>query len=208
MNLRGYTAEHSDQIPRSPGIYAFYVLPLTLGSLGLYRDVRATDEELEVARNILRKRIDALRVILQPPELDGTLSDKPKRGPLRTRYSISCNPIDLGAWVDAVDQVPTRELKAVAQVIAFSSLFLTPVYVGVAARQTLFDRYVQHKRDYYADGSQQASFGQRLRETGLDWSEIIFSCSNVDIYGGMSEHALMFVEDYFHAMAKPKFSMS
>lgn len=208
MNQIGYSPEQAEHIPKTQGIYAFYVVPMTLAALGLYRDTEPNRKEAEVARKILRRRLRALAEILQPPKMTGRIKAHHTRGPLRINYDLECDPVPILRWVERIDSIPRGEIKPLAQLMASTGLFLTPVYVGVATRQTLSDRYTQHRQDYYSSQAGGANFGSRLYESGIEWGEVLFSCCPIEMGTRLSDATLMFAEDYFHALARPKFSLS
>ncbi|MGX4730707.1 hypothetical protein [Pseudomonas corrugata] len=61
-------------------------------------------------------------------------------------------------------------------------LLQSPVYVGIAIEQTLQDRCLQHRSDFY-NGLNSSGFGSRLKKFGFEWTDLVFVASPSRAYG-------------------------
>ena len=96
------------------------------------------------------------------------------------------------------------EPKDVANFVKASealATFLPPLYVGVALKQSIQDRYAQHYSNYNL--VKQGTFGGRLAEAGFEWGDIVFSCSSPSSLR-MEDSTLKVLETYIHFFTRPK----
>lgn len=194
----------SNDVPDSPGIYAFHLNPFSLQKLGLIGVSRFTKQEIDSAKRRLYRKILQASELIHFRELRGDISEGHKsvanRLELRlvgsTKSSFSQN------WLEEKIE-PIEDVLSLIRVLEVVSMVIPPLYVGIALDQTLSHRYDQHFRDYLQRSPK--CFGGRLAAQGLDWEETTFTAIKLPIDVANSE-LVNLVEDIIHGLTKPIFS--
>ena len=207
FNLEFYAEADARSVPNAPGLYAFYVRPLTPPSLGLLNSSALTSE---VAARVKRRMEAIARRFLtfaHTATATGQVVQAARASHLALRLDVSVErrpEVDRVAGL--VHVIPEQELRDVLTLLGQVALFAQPVYVGITLNQTLADRYEQHRQDYMLEPSDSGTFGGRLRLNGFDWESIAFGCMPVE-ESELSGASLDFLERYFQALACPVLSI-
>jgi hypothetical protein len=207
FSLQFYGEADSSRIPTAPGLYAFYLRPLTPSALGLLDSgVPSPDKAIQV-----RKRIATMATrfitLLRSAQLRGKIVDNTRAAHIATRIDVVAEQTpDFGKVQDLSKNVPDADLRDVLALMGKISLLSQPVYVGITYDSTLAMRYEQHRQDYFAEPIDLGTFGGRLNATGYEWRDIAFGCmptSDLQI----SAKSLEFLEKYFQSLSCPVLSI-
>jgi hypothetical protein len=104
---------------------------------------------------------------------------------------------------EQITNVPDNELLDFVSAINAVTPYLPPLYVGVAVKQSLQERYRQHQRDFDA-GPGEDTFGGRVALAGLDWSDLLFSAIPND-HLRLNIDSTRALEKYIHYLSRPRF---
>ena len=197
-------------IPADHGIYAFF-----LDSNSLYAPSRPIQPRRRTFHGLLRKPCEPPHE-RQPREVGTTPLSKEKRLQAcchwQTSHHIRCGPSD--------PMLTTANMAILAGVLEKCSLFAGPLYIGIAAKQTLRKRFSQHQRAYtkykksfsgkpglkdraiYQRGGK---FYHRLVHRRIEFRDLIYACVPLT----QPELAqVRYVEKLLHALAAPSMSES
>jgi hypothetical protein len=186
-------------IRNAGGLYAFHLRLIRPGRVG-------TEDRSNIDNEKIRDRFKSLAKRVADLEFSGTyfglLSQEQQYDThgLAIRLQGQCQGVDFLS--NLISDVPDSELLDFVTAISAVTPYLPPLYVGIAVKQSLQDRYNQHRRDFEA-GPSNDTFGGRLADAGLDWSDLLFSAipSHRLRLSGNSTHAL---EKYIHYLSRPR----
>lgn len=201
----GYHAAECSKIPREPGLYAFYIEPATPAKLGLYRNARHAPEVAEAARLSLVRRIKRLFSVLRRGEMSGYLEERGRGRHIAKSLSLRAEIAGKVCDENKIHALPAPALFDFADALQSITLLSQPVYVGIAVEQTLYQRYQQHKLSFLRRDDSPTNFGGRVREAGLDWDDLVFTCVTLEVRE-LHEELLRALEWYLQAVAQPVFS--
>lgn len=207
LHLQFYSEAESSRIPTAPGLYAFYLRPLTPSAFGLLqREAPNPDRAHQIRRRIAAtaKRFIGLnrRAIAEGVVTD---SSKASHVAMRLNARLEIAP-DLQRIESLADAIPDVEIRDVLALLGRISLFSQPVYVGLTYDNTLAGRYEQHHQDHLAEPSSLATFGGRLRAAGFEWRHVVFGCMPTSGLA-VSAKSLEFLEKYFQALSSPSLTI-
>jgi hypothetical protein len=207
FSLQFYGEAETSRIPTTPGLYAFYLRPLTPSALGLLNT--ETPSPAKAAQ--VRKRVAAIATrfisLLRSGQLRGSVVDTSRAAHIATRMDVVAEQTpDLSKVQELSETVPDGDLRDVLALLGKISLFAQPVYVGITYDSTLATRYEQHRLDYYSEPIDQGTFGGRLNATGYEWRDVAFGCMPTsDLH--ISAKSLDFLEKYFQSLSCPVLSL-
>ena len=206
MEIRGFADGDSAGIPKTPGLYAFYLDALGPARVGLLTKTHYPEEQLEKAKENTIIRVDKIMRFMRSLKATGAASSTAKSGMASTEFSIKIHECIPSSLLDDLRKMSVDDLLSYLRVVDYMPLFCQPIYVGITKNQTLYDRYQQHRIDYESD-STRSTFGSRLREAGFDWDEVLFACIKIDI-GDKSADVLRVLERHLQALSKPILSLA
>ncbi len=195
------------QIPKMPGIYAFFVDFRYLVRTVTHRPPGPVD-----FKELLEKSIRA-HTAGNPPDILLKVTKMTAFGSYysaQTTHGISVE--------DKAPQLQNPAARQLASVLAKCSLLCKPVYVGITETQTLYKRYRQHKRKYErlkklttarglpTDRERFARGGKlfhRLVRWRVEFRDLIFACVPLTVAEVVFAD---YVEKVIHALAAPPLS--
>src|SRR5690606_9675593 len=120
----------------------------------------------------LKGRIEKYQKILHSSVWLGMLETKKHHASnriLRLEENAELKKIEL----DLAEVKTPSHMKALIEAFNLGFIFSGPVYIGVTEHQTIRVRYLQHKSAYLGSDTG-SSFGNRVREAGIEWSDLAF----------------------------------
>lgn len=206
LRLDFYSEADARQIPTTPGIYAFYLRPLTPSSIGLLRPNPLSSDEAVKATSRMSGIMGRFFGVSRGDRAEGKIQDSSKASHLAMRFKVTLiEAPNLERLKRLPDRIPTTELREVLTLAGQVSLFAQPVYVGITLTQTLQQRYRQHQRDFLAEPPNAGTFGGRLQTSSFGWQDVTFGCMPTQPET-LSPASMDFLEKYFQAIARPAFS--
>ncbi|MCW3610737.1 hypothetical protein [Burkholderia cenocepacia] len=175
MTISCFAATASKDIPRALGIYAFFLDLVSPSKIGLAGRGPWTDEHLTRAREALLDRCNLQAKVYSSIQFTGNISERDKHPHLTRSLSIEAWPIAPQLFEDISTSLPLNSVRTYASVLHASFMLNPPVYVGITQKQTLRERYNQHRADYQG-GLDVNTFGGRLLASGIEWDDVIFAC--------------------------------
>lgn len=194
-------------IPKLPGLYAFFV-----DYRYVVRSIAPRPPGPVNLQDLLAKAVRA-NICGNPPDLCLKVTKMTAFGSnfaVRATHAIAVQ--------DKAPQLQKPNASELAKVLAKCSLLARPVYVGITETQTLYDRYLQHRRKYRRlkkntagktlpkDRLQYERGGKlfhRLVRRKVEFRDLIFACVPLSaaeiIYAD-------YVEKVLHAVASPPLS--
>ncbi|MXZ44429.1 MAG: hypothetical protein F4Z01_05575 [Gammaproteobacteria bacterium] len=170
-------------------------------SIGLDGKGPFSNSELEIARKNCLKIVDkvlalnskqkklmvSIREVFSYSDLPSTVTLEGCLEPssvLRERIA-KLSLTDFEAFVNTIYSLPT---------------ILPPIYVGVTTKQSIQTRYYQHRRNF--DKRVEGTFGGRFKDTGFQWSDLVFSYVP-QVSHELGSEALEALEDYIQYFSRP-----
>jgi hypothetical protein len=204
-----FTFSNFSQIPKSFGIYAFYLnFDYVLRAAGVKPNLSARDFDRILGKSNRAHRLSNPKNVRF--NMYGHSVEFASFYELQARHLILCG---------ATDQTLTSsQLLEFARVLDKCTLITTPLYIGIAEKQFLFERFEQHQRKYeklkktipqpesvagdkkYARGKE---FYHRLVRRKIEFRDLAFACiqlSNSEIQ--YARH----IEKLLHAFVNPPLS--
>ena len=205
MSLSFYSESNETDIPNAPGLYAFYLDMLSPAKIGLSGKGPFSKESLSAARDRLHARIRKRQHLLRHTKLSGELSEDKPGGHLNRVYIVQASASN---ELDAVDisSVALHEIREFANVLSNCMALDKPIYVGITNDQSLRQRYLQHKTDFYSEPHSDASFGARFSSAGGDWDDLKLGCIELEssVFGTKSVARL---ERIVQTLTRPRYSL-
>lgn len=175
MQLKTFSIDNQEQIPNTQGLYAFYLDLTDPLKLGLIGNGPFEEEQLLKAKKLLIRKVTSFLKILRGCKLEGMVKELDRGEHLSTTYNVQLEEVYAGNLLHSLKSIPANALLEYSKLTKQLTLFSQPIYVGITKKQTLHARYHQHKSDF--ENSENLShFGVRLRKSGFDWDDLIFSC--------------------------------
>ena len=195
-----------DDIPFSPGIYAFRVKIVTPLRVGLIGNSNFDPKSLELAREKIINRLEMVDNLLVMRKMKGLAREKNKALHLSKSLKVKISE-SIAVEKQTLEKRLSENLDTykLLQLLELVTLALPPLYVGITVDQTLSARYQQHRRDFESSRSQ--SFGGRISALGIRWSDLNFSAVSLSPKF-VDKDLLEFAEYVLHALGKPIFSQS
>jgi len=173
--LNSFTLYNSEKIPKSQGLYAFYLNSISKEKVGLLGRGPFSEGELTKARGKIVYKITKACNFLRSTKLEGVIKDNRFSSTINNSYRITALEEYSNDFIGKIENIPLNSLLAYLSLLKYTPLFSQPIYVGIIKRQTLYDRYHQHMKNHETnEGSN--NFGRRLSGSGFQWDEVIFSC--------------------------------
>lgn len=204
--MRAYTDADFNEIPRTQGLYAFYLDTISPTKVGLLGDGNFGDHQLERAKNNLISRIRKLIVFMRSSAFGGTIKGEEQSLHISRQFQLKAQEIPPLSVIDYIELLPPEHIYSYLQLANHLALFAQPIYVGITKEQTLYDRYAQHKRDHES-GNDTSKYGVRLRMAGFDWDDVIFSCVEFRTVGEELQ-ILSALEKHLQAISTPILSLA
>lgn len=206
LSLEFFSDTDYRDIPSSPGIYAFYLRPISPTSVGLLETLPRSKDHAARVRRRFSTLIDKFITLSRTSHARGVIREVGRAGHLATNFSVALDesvPTDPISGLSAT--IPEADLRTALMLCGRISIFAQPIYVGIALEQTLRDRYEQHRRDHSSDSSDMNTFGGRLQSQGFAWSDVVFGCMATESRP-LERGTMRFLEKYFQALTRPVFS--
>lgn len=163
-------------LPTSPGVYAIYLRIASRYHAGIQGFREPSASELVGARQRLIARITNFsREIESFTTVSGTLSSQSASRFLKRVARAEVREELYMELPEILQGVEDSELIGFIDALDEMSSLMRPLYVGQTTKQTLRDRYRQH-RDDYERGRGAASFGSRARSARLLFSDLRLVC--------------------------------
>lgn len=191
-------------IPERPGVYFFYLDNITGCKLGLYRNTSHSNDDLELAKRAMLKKMNFTLNFLRGSRLEGHLVEKNRSKYFRKSFSISALEVVAKNLISEMENIPIFEIQGFIELIEKTALMNKPIYIGITENQTLKERYCQHRANY-AD-SVEGTFGGRLRISGLSWGDTSFSFVEMGIRLADNSSILKNLEKYLQGVCDPVLS--
>jgi hypothetical protein len=175
-------ASDIEDIPSTPGIYAYYIAFLSRRSLGLFHGGDISEQDIFSAKLILARKFKQFLALRKERRYEGSVRDAQRYSHIAPSYSIRLEEDFVAAPVDALLAMSDSSFLNAVDILESTLLLQSPVYVGIAIEQTLQDRCLQHRSDFY-NGSNSSAFGSRLKKFGFEWADLVFVASPSRAYG-------------------------
>jgi len=190
--------------PFSGGIYAFHLRLIRNARVGIGFGNDPQDiARAKAALAMLVRRVEDLELT---GTFAGTLGEKESydaHGRNIELTGVSPRTNYLGQQIADVDQ---EQIPSFVRTLEALSAFVPPLYVGIALKQTLQDRYKQHRRDYEA-GPSDRTFGGRIAAAGLDWTDLSYSCVPQETLR-LNDTSIKSLENYIQFICRPRMGRS
>lgn len=158
-------------------------------------------EDYEHILNSIRSKIKTLFKLSSSKEMTGVVSDHIYGAHLRSEYSVEIKKI-VSNWIDLfnleVDQVEKNfeSIVDLVSIIEIAVRELPPLYVGLAKKQSIKDRLLQHRNG-------DTDFSKRLKENNIYWNNLGFQYL---IVPGEKAHHLRRYEKIIQSVTLPALS--
>lgn len=173
--MEQYLAERENEIPDKPGIYSFYYCPFQKKRLGVYKDKILSEPGKQDVLRVIKKKLHIYDVISTKSRLDVNIDLFSSGGRKVNTYGGEIESLD---FLDrSVWEISLEEACRLLNFLESASRLFRPLYCGMTFSQGLKTRYFQHKRDY--EISDRETFGSRLRKSGVLWTDLAFSVTEV-----------------------------
>lgn len=192
LEIRQCTSSLETELENTPGVYAFFLSPLSPHKVGLWRTNHSNVKANTIRTRILRRAARYLK-LMRKAEWSGTLR---VASGLSDFDNIGLNGTLLTKElrIDPNEDLDVEGLRKLAEVINLGFILRGPIYVGVTEQQTIRMRYTQHKAAYLYD-TEAGSFGKRVKDLGIEWNDLSFgyiSLTEIDhSLPSISEQALL-----------------
>jgi hypothetical protein len=198
--LIAYTDAEQSRIPRTQGIYAFYLDTISPAKVGLLGHDRFNTEQLTRAKKNLVLRMNKMISFMRSSELKGTLATGGQSPHIAQFFQLQAKEIPPLQLIDLIEQMPIKLVHSYLKMANNLALFSQPIYVGITKEQTLYDRYCQHKLDHENEAGA-GKFGGRLKIAGFDWDDVRFACADFK-HGADTLQVLSLLEKHLQACHK------
>ena len=101
----------------------------------------------------------------------------------------------------AIENIQPEDIVSFVGASAALATFLPPIYVGIARKQSIQERYDQHKSNHGL--MKEGTFGGRLAKFGFQWSDVVFSCAPRGLLK-MDDSTFKVLESYIHYFVRPE----
>lgn len=204
MTFQSFSDSKALDIPRQQGVYAFFLNLVSPSKVGLAGKGPWSDDVLERARTALINRCRRQAEILCAFSMTGMVADRQRIEHLSPTLHISARPNVPTSFIQELGELPLGCVREYVNLVHSSCVFNPPIYVGITTRQTLRERYEQH-RSAFLSGPGDTSFGTRLRDAEIEWDDILFACIPFDKASDQVE-ILSTLERHLQALTKPVLS--
>ncbi|WP_157652672.1 hypothetical protein [Burkholderia ubonensis] len=194
-----------EEIPESPGFYAFYLNVMTPQKVGLIGNRPALADERDVVGRNIVNRLGRVLKLFRNQKYKGMISTGQRGKHIVHRLVLDASeqaPVEI---FEDVEKLNAEDQLMYLRYASGLATFLHPIYVGITVEQTLKARYAQHRFDF--DGVEKGAldFGSRVRASGFEWDDLVFSCIPFE-GGGDPRRVLRLLEKQLQALARPVFS--
>ena len=200
-----YKTANISEIPKSPGIYAFFLDLMSPAKIGLAGRGPWNQEKLELAKAALIGRAEIHAEIMHSISLKGELKDANKATHLGVAYTTEARKAKGFQPSKELANLSLEAVRDYAQLMHSIAIFSQPVYVGITYSQTLRDRHEQHRRAFFG-GEDSLGFGARVSAWKLDWDDLIFSYHSL-ANPTVSLSTLVLAEKHMQSIVHPIFSL-
>ncbi len=171
-----------EDIPKSPGVYAYYLSFISRRSLGLFQGASFTDSEIKSAKSILERKFLKFLTLRKERRYQGKVRDTSRYSHLSPSYEVELEETFSDAPLQSLLAMNNEFFLSAIDMIEGTLLLQPPVYVGISVDQTLRDRCLQHRKDFEnsVDG---AGFGARLKRMGFEWTDLVYVARASQVYG-------------------------
>lgn len=161
------------QVPVRPGIYAFFLNVFRPEAFGVYKTLEPSREQLRNIKGKFQKRAEALHDLLWSLEAMGSAGEKGVAPHIQRMFEVSISRSHRGTpeWPNEIGE------KEVVQYLGLMSEawpFFSPIYVGMTEKQSLRERYSQHRDSFNSKDEGKTSFGSRLRASPFGWEDVVY----------------------------------
>lgn len=193
-----------ERVPRdSGGLYFFRLRFPSDFELGLNWSV---DETRDVKRvvSISKEYFQKATELATPSELHGDIFEVQKALHLQSRFTISAIRNSYNESIVLLEETlfaaadSDQKLKAALRAIRVFFAQLPIAYVGMASRQSLYDRLLQHIND-------STGFSERIRLRGLGWNDFLYFAMRLPEFSSTDTRGL---EKLFQSISRPAFSLT
>lgn len=203
--LKTYCDSDSPDIPKKPGVYLFYLNAINRRALGLLGNAPFDEGKLNEARLNLKRRLKSIANFLTSINLEGYLKETDRAEHLGKSLKLVGSYDSNFELINSIDKIPAEDLPIFIKTCENLAVLMQPIYVGITYEQTLFERFRQHRNNYTC--KVEGTFGGRLKESGFEWVDIIYSCTAFN-KTDMQRSSLEQLENYLQYYSKPMLSHS
>lgn len=201
-----YTDAEQAKIPRTQGLYAFYLDTISPTKVGLLGKGGFDADQLNRAKRNLVLRMNKMISFMRSSTLSGSLRTCEQSSHIAQLFQLQVQETPPLQVIDLIEQMPVEFIHSYLKMANNLALFSQPVYVGITKEQTLYDRYCQHKRDHET-GADASKFGGRLKMAGFDWDDVRFAFAEFK-HGADALQVLSLLEKHLQAVSMPILSLS
>ena len=200
-----FSPNEETKIPQGPGIYAFFLRPFRASSFGVYDDYTMSEDELNWAAKKLKQKALSLERLFMSIEAEGDIRQALKVSHVAKSYRIRIN--ETSAISDSrINFINTKNVAEILRFLDGSWHILPPVYIGITHNQTLRNRFLQHRLNFYNKTQQGNLFGTRLAKSGFSWDDLVFGCQEQSPSDSIARD-LHDLEDLLQLLTKPILSV-
>lgn len=191
-----------EEVPRRPGVYAYYPAIFSRRALGLFNGTQPSRDSIDSAKALLRYKASLYLKLRRERLYEGYLRDKMRHPHLAPTFTVHLQERINEEPVGTLLSLSAEEFLRALDFLEKTYFLQSPLYVGISKEQTLQTRCIQHMRNYQTP-SESDSFGGRLRRTGFDWSDLTFVGVPSTTYGDDLKQA----EKILHLIVNPILSL-
>lgn len=188
-------------IPERPGLYFYHLNSITACKLGLYSNTEATDDGLLVARSAMISKLQLKLKFFRSAELTGILQEQDRSVNIRKSYRLKAVERHDESTLKKLELLPLALVPQAVDILEKTSFMNKPIYIGMTSKQTLKDRYLQHRQDF--NDQKIGTFGGRLRQSGLKWTDLLYSSFEVDIRLAENSQVISELESFMQSLCDP-----
>ena len=190
--------------PNTGGIYAFHLRLIRNASVGL---TGAVDSKLlDEAKERLKILVNWVSEVELSGAYHGHVAETGSYESHGRRVDLSGVLATSHYLVQQIENLKSEDVPSFVRTLDALSTCFPPLYVGITLRQTLQDRYRQHKRDHESGPSTQ-TFGGRAASIRLAWDDLVFSCASQEALR-LSDESIRALENYIQFLCRPRLGRS
>lgn len=170
-----FRPENQSKIPTRAGVYAFCLNLFQKSNLGLYESETPTTSKILEAKRALKRKLVLVEKLKSRSYLSGQLDSYTPYHRQQFHFSGKMMGGTVAEPSQDISDLGDREFLLYLELAEAASPLSQPIYCGMTVGQDLRTRYSQHFKNY--EEARQNTFGGRLSESGLDWTDLLFVCS-------------------------------
>ena len=189
----------------TPGVYAFHLRAIRRASVGLRGKGPFAEKELMAARSNCVRILERILSLETKRMFRGHFSE-PESYPGQGRaFDLTGQITYTHSLRNAIEGIPLRDIPGFVRSAETVATLLPPLYVGITIRQSVQERYEQHKNNH--SNRRAGTFGGRLATIGFHWGDVLFSFASQETLD-IGNTTLGTLETFLHLLSRPRLGRS